>query len=96
MLEMGNVQVRCHRELGKTVVDRKADALYLFGAFADEVRSGALRAGLDSAAIVVGANHRDLGLAVRKGAKKGDWVLFKGSRGAAMEKALAAFKGEGA
>jgi len=95
MLEMGRIEVRCHRELGAAAARSGVHTLYLFGEFADEVRSGALRAGMDATAILVGTSQRDLGLALKAQAKKGDWVLFKGSRGAAMEKALAAFKEEG-
>lgn len=96
MLEMGRAVVRCHRELGSRVGHQAVHALFLLGEFAAETRSGALRAGMDPAAVVVGTSHRQLGLVVRAGTKRGDWVLFKGSRGAAMEKVLAAFKGEGA
>lgn len=96
MLEMGPRERRCHQELGAAAARSGVDALYVLGDFADAVRYGATRAGMDGAAVVVGTNHRDLGRAVSAAAKAGDWVLFKGSRGAAMEKALAAFKGEGA
>jgi len=96
MLEMGKAAVRCHRELGRRVAHQRVHALFLLGEFASETRSGALRAGMDPAAVVVATSHRQLGLAVRAGTRKGDWVLIKGSRGAAMEKVLAAFKGEGA
>lgn len=96
MLELGVVETRCHRELGAAAARSGVSALYLLGEFAGAVRSGALRAGMERAAIVVGTSHRELGRTVRAGTRKGDWVLFKGSRGAAMEQALAAFKEEGA
>jgi len=95
MLEMGRTTDRCHRELGHSVVREGVDALYLLGEFAEATRSGALRAGMDPATVTVGTSHPQLGLAVRAGARKGDWILFKGSRGSAMEQVLTAFKGEG-
>ena len=96
MLEMGRTTGRCHRELGRSAARQGVGALYLLGEFAGATRSGALRAGMGPAAVTVGSSHRELGRVVRAGTRKGDWVLFKGSRGAAMEHVLAAFKGEGA
>lgn len=95
MLEMGRTTERCHRELGRSAVREGVDGLYLLGEFAGATRAGALRAGMSPAAVTVGSSHRELGSSVRAGTRKGDWVLFKGSRGAAMEQVLAAFKGEG-
>jgi UDP-N-acetylmuramyl pentapeptide synthase len=38
--------------------------------------------------IVIGQDHADLARQLRKRVKRGDWLLFKGSRGMAMEKVL--------
>jgi UDP-N-acetylmuramyl pentapeptide synthase len=46
--------------------------------------------------IVVGRDHGDLARQLHARAKKGDWLLFKGSRGMQMEKVLEQLKGAGA
>jgi UDP-N-acetylmuramyl pentapeptide synthase len=39
-------------------------------------------------AVIIGDHHRDLANQLRGRIKKGDWLLFKGSRGMSMEKVL--------
>ena len=96
MLEMGTDEAACHRETGAAVAGCGLDALYLLGRFARDTRQGALEAGMDRASVRVARSHRALGSALRTGLRKGDWVLVKGSRGAAMEKVLAEMKDGGA
>ncbi len=96
MLEMGADEAACHRETGAAAAGRGLDALYVLGRFARDVRQGALEAGMAGTAVRVARSHRALGSALRTELRKGDWVLFKGSRGAAMENVLAAMKDEGA
>ena len=38
--------------------------------------------------IVIGENHAELARQLGDRVKRGDWLLFKGSRGMAMEKVL--------
>ena len=96
MLEMGTDEAGCHRKLGETAAGSGVDALYLLGRFARDIRQGALGAGMDRTAVRVARTHRKLASELRAELRKGDWVLIKGSRGAAMEKVLAAMKNEGA
>lgn len=96
MLEMGTDEAACHREIGAVAAGCGLDALYLLGRFARDIRQGAVGAGMAPAAVRVAGSHRKLGSALRTTVRKGDWVLVKGSRGASMEKVLAAMKDEGA
>ena len=56
------------------------------------MRRGALAGGMNNAQIIIGKDYGDLGERLRALAKKGDWLLFKGSRGMRMEKVLDALK----
>ena len=96
MLEMGDDEAACHRELGEAAAASAPDALYLLGRFARDMRQGALAAGMERAAVRVAGTHGKLGRELRARLRKGDWVLVKGSRGAAMERVVAAMKDEGA
>lgn len=96
MREMGANEAACHREVGEAAAASGLDTLYLLGRFARDTRQGALAAGMERAAVHVARTHRKLGRELRAELRKGDWVLVKGSRGAAMEKVLAAMKDGGA
>ncbi len=92
MLEMGANEAALHRDLGEAAAANSLDAVYLLGRFARDMRQGALGAGMERAAVHVARSHREMGSVLRAELRKGDWVLVKGSRGAAMEKVLAAMK----
>ncbi|MGH7772598.1 MAG: UDP-N-acetylmuramoyl-tripeptide--D-alanyl-D-alanine ligase [Candidatus Binatia bacterium] len=90
MLELGGESRKRHLELGKQVARCRMDRLYLIGEQAKQVKEGALLAGMDDKRVVIGKNHREVARMVRTHARRGDWLLFKGSRGMNMEKVLAA------
>ncbi|MCY4485868.1 MAG: UDP-N-acetylmuramoyl-tripeptide--D-alanyl-D-alanine ligase [Deltaproteobacteria bacterium] len=96
MLEMGENESACHREVGETAARSGLDTLYVMGRFAREIRRGAVGAGMEPSAVRVARAHQPLGEELRGVLRKGDWVLVKGSRGAAMEQVLAAMKDGGA
>lgn len=93
MLELGDYAVEGHRRAGKAAA-RYADALYLYGAGSEYMREGALAAGMSEAHIHCFDTHEALSNALRADAQPGDALLFKGSRGMKMERALALFTGE--
>ncbi|HEY2919965.1 MAG TPA: UDP-N-acetylmuramoyl-tripeptide--D-alanyl-D-alanine ligase [Candidatus Binatia bacterium] len=93
MFELGKQSAKEHRQLGKTAAKVNIDALYLLGNLAAEVRKGAILAGMQSEQIIIGEDHADLGRQLAERARKGDWLLFKGSRGMKMEKVLHEFRG---
>jgi UDP-N-acetylmuramoyl-tripeptide--D-alanyl-D-alanine ligase len=88
MFELGRQARRQHLELGKQVARAGIDRLYLLGAHARQVRQGALQSGLPAERIVIGRDHADLASRLRSHVQRGDWLLFKGSRGMKMEKVL--------
>jgi UDP-N-acetylmuramoyl-tripeptide--D-alanyl-D-alanine ligase len=95
MLELGKQSEKYHRELGKNVACHQVDRLYLLGQYAAEVKAGALRGGMAVDRVIIGSNHRGLARRIRRETRRGDWMLFKGSRGVAMEKVLTAYKSMG-
>jgi len=96
MLELGRAAEKSHRSLGRQVARHQIDRLYIMGRQARLVRAGALSAGMEESRVTVGKSHEQIAAMLRRQAGKGDWMLFKGSRGMAMEKALAALKKLGA
>lgn len=95
MLELGRQSPKCHRDLGREAARRRIDRLYLLGAQALQVRAGALRGGMGEDQVRIAASHEELARFVREEARKGDWILFKGSRGMGIEKVLSLFKAPG-
>jgi UDP-N-acetylmuramoyl-tripeptide--D-alanyl-D-alanine ligase len=92
MLELGRQSRKSHLDLGRQAARYRIDRLYLLGEHADRVKEGALLGGMERERVVVGRGHRELASMLREQAKRGDWILFKGSRGMNMEKVLVAFK----
>ena len=92
MLELGRESRKSHLELGKQVARYRTDRLYLLGEQADQVKEGALLAGMEEERVIIGKNHKEIARIVRGQVRRGDWLLFKGSRGMNMERILAAFK----
>ena len=88
MFELGQQSAKAHWELGREAAATALDALYLLGREADHMRRGALKGGLEPEQIIIGRDHADLARRLRERAKRGDWLLFKGSRGMQMEQVL--------
>jgi UDP-N-acetylmuramoyl-tripeptide--D-alanyl-D-alanine ligase len=92
MLELGRKTRQCHLELGKKVARYGIDRLYLLGPNAPQVRKGALAGGLRAEQVIIGQSHEKIARLVAAEIRKGDWLLFKGSRGMKMENVLTALK----
>lgn len=95
MFELGQQSRRQHRQLGAELGRARIDRAYLLGERAEDVRSGALRSGVDADWIVVARSHADIARRLRGHLKSGDWILLKGSRGMKMESILAHLKSSG-
>jgi UDP-N-acetylmuramoyl-tripeptide--D-alanyl-D-alanine ligase len=93
MFELGNQSRLQHLQLGRRVAKARIDRLYLLGPQAIQVRKGVLQGGMPSDRVVIGQDHSDVARQLRSHVKKGDWLLFKGSRGMKIEKVLAELKG---
>jgi UDP-N-acetylmuramyl pentapeptide synthase len=88
MFELGGQSRQQHRQLGEQVARAGIDRLYLLGGQAEEVRRGALRGGMAAERVIVGKDHSEIANLLRRQLRKGDWLLFKGSRGMKMEMIL--------
>ena len=93
MFELGRHSAKEHRALGRAAAEAGLDRVYLLGAQAAHVRTGALERGMRAEQIIVGQDHADLAARLRAVVKAGDWLLFKGSRGMKMDKVLEALRG---
>jgi UDP-N-acetylmuramoyl-tripeptide--D-alanyl-D-alanine ligase len=94
MFELGPEAETAHREIGALAADR-ADLLILVGGddafwFAD----GAAAAGFDSSRIHRVEDAEAAGHVVRELAQPGDVLLFKASRGVALERAIEILRGD--
>ena len=91
MLELGDYTEEGHRRAGRAAAEH-ADVLYAYGPSADAIARGAEEKGMT--AIHAFTDQNELVEKLRADAKPGDALLFKGSRGMRMERALALFLGE--
>ena len=91
MLELGDYAEEGHRRAGRAAA-QYADALYAYGPDAAAMVAGAREKGMEHAYAF--DDQTALVAALREDATKGDALLFKGSRGMRMERALAMFLGE--
>jgi UDP-N-acetylmuramoyl-tripeptide--D-alanyl-D-alanine ligase len=91
MLELGEVSVSQHKELGEFMASAGVDVLIALGQFAQHVAEGALGGGLTGDAVKVGGDHAEVARLLAEMSASGDVILVKGSRGAAMEKVLEEF-----
>ncbi|MSR58221.1 MAG: UDP-N-acetylmuramoyl-tripeptide--D-alanyl-D-alanine ligase [Planctomycetaceae bacterium] len=88
MLELGTDAARCHQELGACVAGTQINRLLAYGAQAEQVAGGAIRAGMSPHAI---ADCRDLDSLLTVldcWLGPGDVILVKGSRGMRMERVI--------
>ena len=91
MLELGVCSQAEHHRIGRLVA-AKTDALYTYGKLADRYIAGAVTGGMNQKRISSFTEHEDLANSLKRFAKPGDVLLFKGSRGMRMEKALKLFE----
>jgi UDP-N-acetylmuramoyl-tripeptide--D-alanyl-D-alanine ligase len=92
MGELGDEADRAHREAGRLAGELSIDGLFLLGASAELVAEGAREAGLAAEQIHVEASHEAIADALCERLAKGDCVLVKGSRAAAMERVISALE----
>lgn len=90
MLELGEASAVLHRDIGALAAHKKVALLCATGEQATQIADGALRSGLAQKQIFVGTKEAIVGKLIQT-ITPGYWVLFKGSRGMAMETALKPF-----
>ena len=90
MRELGRWSESLHREVGRQVAQGGIDVLVGVRGAASYVVAEALKAGMTHDAALFFENPVEAGEFVRREARQGDAILFKGSRGTRVEKALEA------
>jgi len=93
MLELGQSAEPLHRGMGSYLAGRGIDVVIGIRGAARYIVEEAVKAGLSDSAAFFFENPVEAGLLLRRILREGDAVLFKGSRGVRVEKALdAAFE----
>lgn len=90
MLELGTSSIAEHYRLGRLAAS-KADIVFAYGPHSDRVVIGAITGGINTKLTGRFDTHEELAAMLRRTAKSGDTLLFKGSRGMKMERALELF-----
>lgn len=90
MLELGVCTQAEHYRVGRIAAE-KADVLLAYGPNGGRVVNGALTGGMDQDKARAFEDQQALVTALKRIAKPGDVILFKGSRGMHLEKALEQF-----
>lgn len=91
MLELGAVSKSAHKTVGKTAAMLGIERLFTFGKAAVHIAEGAVEAGIPADAVTVIVDTEDAENAakcIREQTKKEDAILFKASRGIAMERVI--------
>jgi UDP-N-acetylmuramoyl-tripeptide--D-alanyl-D-alanine ligase len=85
---LGGFSRQLHEELGRYAAEQKIDFLIGVRGDARAMIDAAVGAGLPESAAIFFEDAGEAGSFVRKIARSGDAVLFKGSRGVRVERAL--------
>ncbi len=91
MLELGHWSEALHREVGGHVASCGIDVLIGIRGAASSMVDQAVKAGISDGAAFFFEDPAEAGEFVRREAREGDAILFKGSRGTHVEKALERF-----
>lgn len=93
MRELGNWTEPLHRELGRYVAERGVDLLIGVGGACREMVEESIKAGMRERCALFFEDADQAGDFLREHLRAGDALLFKGSRGTRVEKALAKMEG---
>ncbi|HXV62956.1 MAG TPA: UDP-N-acetylmuramoyl-tripeptide--D-alanyl-D-alanine ligase [Vicinamibacteria bacterium] len=88
MLELGGAAEELHRRAGRDAASRGVDVLIAVGGLADSVLEGAKDAGIKAVRLDAVRSAEEAGALVKGLLREGDVVLFKGSRGVGLERAV--------
>ena len=90
MLELGDRTQAEHYRIGRIAAE-KTDMVFAFGPNAKRILSGAVTGGMPDGKVMAFDDRDACASALRRAARPGDTLLFKGSRGMHMELILDAF-----
>ena len=93
MLELGDCAWAEHFKVGR-IAKENADIILAYGPHGPRVVSGAVTGGINPSDARNFTTHEEMAEHLKRTAKAGDVLLFKGSRGMHMEKVLEAFLSE--
>jgi UDP-N-acetylmuramoyl-tripeptide--D-alanyl-D-alanine ligase len=91
MLELGHAADELHRAVGRYAAGHGVDLLIAVRGNARAMAEGAVAAGLPASSVHFFEDCAEAGDFARQAARRGDAVLFKGSRGVHVERALERF-----
>ena len=87
MLELGKFTKTAHEHVGK-IAKKEVDILLVVGQRADDIKSGAMQAGMDDEKIFDFPNAYEAGKFLKGFIKENDLIFVKGSQGMRMERAV--------
>lgn len=88
MLELGDLSQSAHKELGKNIAQQSIDVLVTVGELASLAAEEARNEGMAEDSVLALGNHEEASAYLKENTSPGDCLLFKGSRGAGMEKVI--------
>ncbi|MDR1617292.1 MAG: UDP-N-acetylmuramoyl-tripeptide--D-alanyl-D-alanine ligase [Syntrophomonadaceae bacterium] len=88
MLELGSERIAGHRQVGRAAFEKKVDRLVLIGTLAEEVKTGAIQAGMSMDKIKLFSNREDGLDYLRRILTGRETILFKASRALQFEKII--------
>ncbi len=92
MLELGDGERQAHEELGRDVATLGVERLFTIGGRAAGIARGAVTAGMEASRVIHANDPGELSARIEAWVRAGDVVLFKGSRGARIERVLEAWE----
>lgn len=90
MLELGEESDKLHFHVGSEIGRFPLEHIFLYGKEAEPIREGAVASGMQAAKIDLVASHEELRRRISPYLKSDTVVLFKGSRGMALDKVIKA------
>jgi UDP-N-acetylmuramoyl-tripeptide--D-alanyl-D-alanine ligase len=93
MLELGEIAIQSHRNIGEQIADAEIDELHVMGELGREIALGAVDAGMNSDNVRYWPDKDSLMEYLIRRLKKDDIVLVKGSRRMKMEEIVEALLG---
>ena len=92
MLELGDWSKKLHKVVGEYVANSVCDKLLCFGEYSSNYIDGAVKKGFDADNCKHFDSREELAEYLKANLKKGDAVLFKGSRGMKLEEVVNALE----
>ena len=90
MLELGDCAQAEHYRIGRIAAE-KADLVFAYGPHAARIKDGTITGGMPESRGMAFLDQEALVDALKRAAKPGDVILFKGSHGMHLERVLEAF-----